>query len=180
MALAIQAGSPDGTSYFSSAGTASRELSFDAPAGDLVLKLKALDAHGEELDVNSRRLTVPAFDGSKLAIGTPMVLRTRTAREARAVAEGGDAQPEPRREFDRTDRLFIRFPVYGGQDVAVAARLLTRQGKELRALPVAPIREGLYQLDVALSVSLRDDYVVAIDATRGADAARALVPFRVR
>jgi len=180
MALAIQAGSPDGASYFSSAGTASRELSFDAPAGDLVLKLKALDAHGEELDANSRRLTVPAFDGSKLAIGTPMVLRTRTARDARAVAEGGDAQPEPRREFDRADRLFIRFPVYGGQEIAVVARLLTRQGKELRALPVAPLKEGLYQLDVALSVSLRDDYVVAIDATRGSESARALVPFKVR
>jgi hypothetical protein len=109
-----------------------------------------------------------------------MVLRTRTAREARAIAEGGDGQAEARREFDRLDRLFIRFPVYGGQEIAVAARLLTRQGKELRALPVAPIREGIYQLDLPLSVSLRDDYVVAIEATRGTDSARALVPFRVR
>jgi len=180
IALAIQATSPDGASYFSSAGTTSRQLSFEVPAGDLVLKIKALDARGEEIDGISRRLTVPTFDSSKLAIGSPMVFRTRTAREARAVAEGGDGQPEARREFDRLDRLFIRFPVYGGQDIAVAARLLTRRGKELRTLPVAPIREGTYQLDVALSVSLRDDYVVAIDATRGTESARALVPFRVR
>ena len=180
MALAIQASAPDGTSYFSSGGTTARQLSFDVPAGEIVLKMKALDARGDELDADSRRLTVPAFDGSRLAIGSPMILRTRTAREARALAEGGDGQAEARREFDRSDRLFIRFPVYGEQEAAVAARLLTRHGKELRSLPVAPITAGVYQLEVALSVSLRDDYVVAIDATRGTESARALVPFRVR
>jgi hypothetical protein len=180
MSLALQATSPDGQSYFSSGGTTTRQLSFDAPAGDMVLKIKALDGRGEEIDNSNRRLTVPGFDDSKVAIGSPMVLRTRTAREARAIAEGGDAQPEVRREFDRTDRLFIRFPVYGGQNIAVVAKLLTRQGKELRALPAAAVKEGIYQLDVPLSVSLRDDYVIAIDATRGAESARAMVPFRVR
>jgi hypothetical protein len=180
MSLAIQATSPEGKSYFSSGGTTTRQLSFDAPAGDLVLKVKVLDARGEEIDNSNRRLTVPGFDASKVAIGSPMVLRTRTARDARAIAEGGDGQPEVRREFDRSDRLFIRFPVYGGQELTVAARLLTRQGKELRALPATAIREGIYQLEVPLSVSLRDDYVIAIEATRGADSASAMVPFRVR
>ena len=89
-------------------------------------------------------------------------------------------QPEVRREFDRSDRLFVRFPVYGGPEITVAAKLLNRQGKELRTLTVAPLKDGVYQLDVPLSVSLRDDYLVAIDATRGTDTARALVPFRVR
>ena len=180
ISLAIQAGSPDGKSYFSNGGTTTRQLSFDAPAGDLVLKIKALDARGEEIENSSRRLTVPGFDGSKLAIGSPMILRTRTARDARAIADGAEGQPEVRREFDRSDRLFVRFPVYGGQDVAVAARLLGRQGKELRPLTAAPIKEGIYQLDLPLSVSLRDDYVIAIDATRGTESVRALVPFRVR
>ena len=125
-------------------------------------------------------LRFPRSTRSKLAIGSPMVLRTRTAREARAIADGGDGQAEPRREFDRSDRLFIRFPVYGGQDAAVAARLLNRRGKELRALSVARITDGVYQLDLPLSVSFRDDYVIAIDVTRGAESAGALVPFRVR
>jgi VWFA-related protein len=180
IALAIQAASRGGTSYFSTDRTTSRQVSFDAPVGELVLKMKALDARGDEIESESKRITVPAFDGSKLAIGSPMILRTRTAREARAMAAGDDGQAEARREFDRSDRLFIRFPVYGEQDVAVAARLLSRRGKELRVLSVALIREGMYQLDLPLSVSLRDDYVIAIDATRGTESARALVPFRVR
>lgn len=180
ISLAIQAASLDGKSYFSTGGTTSRQVSFDAPAGELVLRTKVLDARGEEIESASRRLTIPAFEGSTLAIGSPVVFRTRTAREARAIADGGEAQAEPRREFDRTDRLFIRFPVYGGQQAAIAARLLNRQGKELRPLPVSPLKEGTYQVDLPLSVSVRDDYVIAIEATRGSDSARALVPFRVR
>ncbi len=180
IALAIQATSPSGASYFSSGRTTSRQLSFDAPAGELVLKLKTLDGRDEEIESASRRIAVPAFDASTLAIGSPMILRTRTAREARAMIDGAEGPPEARREFDRLDRLFVRFPVYGGQDIATAARLLNRRGKELRPLTVAPLGNGLYQVDVQLGLSVRDDYVVAIEATRGIETTRALVPFRVR
>ena len=180
IALAINATSPDGTSLFTCGRTASRVVSFDAPAGELVLATTALTARGDEIDGDMRRITVPAFDGSKLAISSPMVLRTRTAREARAITEGTDAQPEVGREFDRSDRLFVRFAIYGGAEVAAAARLLNRRGKDLRELPVARIKEGVYQLDLPLSVSARGDYLIAIEATRGAESVRALVPVRVR
>ena len=180
VALAIQATAPDGTSYFSTGRTASRQVSFDVPVGEVLLKMNAVTATGDELESTVRRITVPAFDGSRLAIGSPMVLRTRTAREARAAAEGAEGLAETRREFDRNDRLFIRIPVYGGPDIATAARLLNRRGKELRPLAVASIREGVYQLDLPLSVTIRDDYLIAIDATRGTESARALVAFRVR
>jgi VWFA-related protein len=180
IALAINATAPDGTSFFSSSRTTAREVSFDAPAGELVLATTALNARGDEIDGDMRRITVPAFDGSKLAIGSPMVLRTRTAREARAIAEGADAHPEVGREFDRSDRLFVRFAIYGGPDIAATARLLNRRGKDLRELPVALIKEGVYQLDLPLSVSARGDYLIAIEAARGAESVRALVPVRVR
>jgi VWFA-related protein len=177
--LTVQATSPDGTSYFATDRAPSR-LSFDAPVGELVLKMKVLDSRGDEIDTVTRRLAVAAFDDAKVAIGTPMVFRTRTARDARAILDGSEGQAEPRREFDRTDHLFIRFPVYGGEGINVAARLLGRRGNTLRPLPINPLKAGVYQLDLPLSVSLRDDYVVAIEATRASESARALVPFRVR
>ena len=180
LAVAIQGASPEGTSYFATGRTTSRQLSFDVPAGELVLKMKVLDARDEELETANRRIVVPAFDDARLAIGSPMILRTRTAREARAITDGAEGQPEARHEFDRSDRLFIRFPVYGGEGITTAARLLNRRGKELGILAVASIMEGVYQIDLPLSASLRDDYVISIDATRGTEAARALVPFRVR
>ena len=178
--IAIQAASPEGTGYFSTDRTTSRQLSFEMPPGELVLKMKTVDTRGDELDNANRRVTVPAFDDAKLAIGSPMVLCARTAREARAIIDGSESQAEARREFDRTDHLFIRFPVYGGPEIKVAGRLLSRRGNELRQLRAASIRDGVYQLDVPLSVSLRDDYVIAIEATRGTESARAMVPFRVR
>jgi VWFA-related protein len=180
IALGIQAASPEGISYFSSDHATSHQLSFDAPAGELVLKMKVLDPRGDELDNLSRRVTVPSFDEAKLAIGSPMVLRARTAREARAIVDGVEGQPEARREFDRVDHLFIRFPVYGGQEIKLVARLLTRRGNELRQLPVVQMKDNVYQVDLPLSVSLRDDYVVAIEAARGTESVKALVPFRVQ
>jgi len=180
LGLAIQGASSDGTSYFASGRTTSRQLAFDVPPGELVLKLKVIDGRDEELENANRKITVPAFDDATLAVGSPMILRTRTAREARAITEGAEGPPEARREFDRTDRLFVRFPVYGGEGIATAARLLNRRGKELGVLTVAPLKDGIYQVDLPLSTSLRDDYVIAIEATRGTDSAKAFVPFRVR
>lgn len=180
LGLAIQGASSDGTSYFASGRTTSRQLAFDVPPGELVLKLKVIDGRDEELENANRKITVPAFDDATLAVGSPMILRTRTAREARAITEGAEGPPEARREFDRTDRLFVRFPVYGGEGIATAARLLNRRGKELGVLTVARLKDGIYQVDLPLSTSLRDDYVIAIEATRGTDSAKAFVPFRVR
>jgi VWFA-related protein len=180
IALAIGATSSDGTSYFTTSRTTSREVSFDAPAGELVLATTAVNARGDDIDGDRRRITVPAFDGSRLAIGSPMVLRARTAREGRAITEGTGAQPEVGREFDRSDRLFFRFPVYGGPEIGVTARLLNRRGAELRALPVAAVGDGRYQVDLPLGGTARGDYLIAIEAARQDESIRTLVPIRVR
>lgn len=180
VALTISAAAPGGASYFTATRTTSRGISFEAPAGDLVIATTALDGRGNEIDGDMRRVAVPAFDDSRLAIGSPVVLRARNARDARAITAGTDLHPEVGREFDRTDRLFIRVPVYGGGDLTVTARLLNRQGTELRTLPLARAGDDLYLLDLPLSASARGDYLVAIAAARGTESIRVLVPIRVR
>ena len=177
--LTISAASPNGTSYFTASRTASRDESFEAPPGELVLTTSALNARGDEIDAEKRRVTVPAFDDARLAIGSPTVFRARTARELRAIADGS-AHPEAGREFDRSDRLLIRFPVYGGTEITAAARLLNQRGAEMRALPVAAVGDGLYQLDLPLGAVARGDYLIAIEAGRGTETTRALVPIRIR
>jgi hypothetical protein len=180
IALAIVAASPDGISHFKTSHTTSREVSFDAPAGELVVTITAFNARGDEIDGDRQRMTVPAFDASRLAIGSPMVYRARTVREARAITEGTGAHPEVGREFDRSDRLLIRFPVYGGPAVAVAAKLLNRRGTEMRVVPVTAVGDGLYQLDFPLGATARGDYMIAIEAASGTEPIRTLVPIRVR
>ncbi len=179
IALALSAAAPDGSSYFKTDHTTSREVSFDAPAGELVLATTAFNARGDEIDADRRRVKVPALEGSQLAIGSPVVFRTRTARDVRAITEGTGLPTEVGREFYRNDRLFVRFPVYGGE-AAATARLLNRRGAELRALTVAPVGNGMYQLDLPLSASAPGEYVIAIEARRGNESVRTLVPIRVR
>ena len=178
--LGLDATAPDGTSLFSAPHTTSRELSFDAPPGDVLLAMTVRNGRGEEIDGDLRRIPVPEFDGLHLAIGSPIVLRTRTARDVRAMTEGPAIHPEVGREFDRADRLFIRFPVYGGPEVVSSARLLNRRGVELRRLTVGAVADGAYQVDLPLAASARGDYVIAIEAARGTDSVRTLVPIRVR
>jgi hypothetical protein len=109
-----------------------------------------------------------------------MVFRARTVREARAITEGTGAHPEVGREFDRSDRLLIRVPVYGGPEVAVTAKLLNRRGTEMRVVPVTAVGAGLYQVDLPLSATARGEYMIAIEAASGAEPIRSLVPIRVR
>ena len=177
--LTISAASPNGTSYFTASRTALRDVSFEAPPGELVLTTSALNVRGDEIDAEKRRVTVPAFDDARLAIGSPTVFRARTALELRAIADGS-AHPEVGREFDRSDRLLVRFPVYGGTGITAAARLLNQRGAEMRALPVAAVADGLYQLDLLLGTAARGDYLIAIEAGRGTETTRALVPIRIR
>ena len=178
--VGIDAKAPDGTSYVTTGPAVTREVSFEAPAGELVLVTKALNSRGEEIEGDMRRLTVLSFDSARLAIGSPRLIRTRTAREARSAIEGADAPAEVGREFDRSDRLFIRFPVYGGTQAAAKGRLLNSRGKELSALSVARLHDGVYQMDLPLSVTPRGDYLIAIEATLETESVRALLPIRVR
>ena len=78
-------------------------LSFPSPPGTLQLQTTVRDAAGNILDEDRRPFVVPDFSGQSLAIGAPLLLRARTAAEARAL--GGASRPTPfaGREFIRTD-----------------------------------------------------------------------------
>ena len=178
--LELSAAVPHAETFFTASKTAAREISFDAPPGDVMITTTARNGRGEEIDGGMRRVTVPAFGDSQLAIGSPAVLRARSVRDARNIAAGVDLRIEVGREFERTDRVFVRVPVYGGADVAATARLLNRFGTELRALPLSQAGGDVYLLDLPLSATPRGDYLIAIDAARGTESVRALVPLRVR
>src|SRR3954469_23485623 len=177
--LTVSASSPTGPTYFTTNHTTARELSFDAPAGDLLLTATALDGKGDEIDAEKRHVTVPLFAEGRLAIGSPIVFRARTARDVRAIMDE-TAHPEVGRTFERTDRLFARIQVYGGGDTTVSARLLNQRGAQLRAIPLVAEKEGVYHLELPLGVVAPGDYVIEVDATRGTETAKALVPLRAR
>jgi VWFA-related protein len=178
--VTLSATAADGSTYYDATAPATQQVTFDAPPGEIVLKTSVRSENGEQIDAETRRIQVEGFDTTTLSIGTPVVLRPRTVSDIRAMQSGQDAPAWVGREFDRVDRLFIRFPLYGGDPPAPEAQLLNRQAKQLLTIPIARLPDGQYQIDLPLASIARGDYLISIEAARGDQSAKALVPIRVK
>jgi len=158
-------------------------LSFSSLPGELQLRTLVRDREGNTVDEDTRSVTVPDYSATALAISAPALMRARTIAEARAIAGDPDAVPFAGREFVRTDRVFLRFGVYGtaAAGAEVTAQLANRLGAPLLTLPVMAMGdgEGTYQIEWPLASQARGDYLIAIAAASGDERARVLVPLRV-
>ena len=165
------------------ASVGANTLSFPAVPGPVQLQLTVRDAAGNVVDEDRRPFSVPDLSAANLAVGVPMLLRARTAADARLFAEGRPATPFAGREFVRTDRLFVRFSVFGESARAadVSAQLTNKTGRTLLELPIVPMPGGdsAYQVELPMASIARGDYLLALAARHGEERARALVPVRV-
>jgi VWFA-related protein len=159
-------------------GASAQRITFDAPPGELELRLSVEEATGGVLDSEIRRIQVPDLTSPDAGVSTPRVYRTRTAREFQALAADAAAVPTVGREFSRTERLLIRFDVYG--NAAPTAVLLNRGGQKMADLPVAPATVGgTHQMDVGLSSIAAGEYLVEITLKGATGETKELIPFRV-
>ena len=155
--------------------------SFAAPPGPLDLAVTIQAANGETVDRMERKLLVPDAAALNLRLTTPVVVRVRNPLELRALASSAALPVHAGRDFERTDRILLRFAPQGGHGgVELEAAILDRRGKRLTPLPVTPdASRGGYQIDLPLSSVARGEYVIAIEARRGDERAEAHVAFRV-
>ena len=156
---------------------------FDAPPGRIDLDMTIQAADDSVIDSDAREVEVLDLSGARTAMGTPEVLRTRTAREFLAVSADPDAPPVVSREFSRAERLLIRVPAYGPGPVApiVTARLLNSLGQPLHdvaAMPV-PARDGVTQFDLPLAAFAIGEYSLELTATSAAGRVAEFIAFRV-
>jgi VWFA-related protein len=159
--------------------TGPQRLVFDAPPGELELRLSVeAAAGGGTLDSEIRTITVPDLTSPDAAVSTPRVHRARTARDFQAVAGDAAAVPVVARDFSRTERLLIRFDVYG--TATPTAVLLNRNGQKMADVPVAAAATGgTHQIDLSLAAIAVGEYVVEITVTGGTGEAKELVPIRI-
>ncbi len=134
------------------------------------------------LDSETREISLPDFGAPQTSLGTPEVLRARTARDYQQLKADSDAVPVAVREFSRTDRLLIRAPAYGPANTvpAVTARLLNRGGQAMTDLQVtvgAP--DSMALIDLPLAGLAPGEYVVEIKAAGEGGEAKELVGIRV-
>lgn len=163
------------------AGAAPGRLSFDADPGPLEVRMVVADGEGNTIDRQTRTIEVPDYAGEAPAVGTPSFYRPRTLREFQTLAADANAMPVTVREFARTDRLLIRFDAYGpgGSPAAPTAAILSRAGRKMFDLQIAPAAAGTsHQIDLALSALPAGEYMLEIAAAPAGP--RQLAAFRVR
>jgi hypothetical protein len=64
-------------------------------------------------------------------------------------------------------------------DATVTVTLLSRLGAKLAAMPLKKTAAGPYEIDLPIGSVGRGEYVFQIDASHGADQAKALLSFKV-
>ena len=138
------------------------------------------DTGGSMAGRQDATLDVPDFAKAALAIATPVLYRARTPIELRAIQNSSPA-PFAGRQFDRTDRIIVRFEVFGpsAADATVTVTLLSRVGAKLANMPLKKAATGPYEIDLPIASVARGEYVFQIDASHGADQAKALLSFKV-
>ena len=158
-------------------------VSFTATPGPLDLRIAVEGPGGAVLDTESRTITVPDYSGAGIVIGTPRLFRARTARDIATLRADGAARPVATREFSRTERLLLRFEVWGPGGIApvVKARLLNMRGEPVTDLPAAtPATGGGYELEIPLSPYAPNDYLIELSSGEGGDAVRVLTALRIQ
>jgi hypothetical protein len=134
------------------------------------------------LDSETREIAIPDLTSTQTMIGTPEVLRARTARELQQLKSDSAGIPIASREFSRTDRLIIRVPAYGpgGTTPTLSVHLLSRAGSAMSELAPAPApTAGMQQVELPLAALAPGEYVVEIKATGEGGEATEHVGFRV-
>ncbi len=142
-----------------------------AEAAAVVLRFTAEAEDGTALDRWDQATTVPRFTGAPLALGTPRVLRGRSALEVRAIERGDDPSPAAARIFSRTDRIIVVIPCYGepcGRDASAA--LLNAQGQPLVDLPAPAFANGALRLALPVGSLAPGTYALRVTAGSGVHA----------
>ena len=154
-------------------------IEFETAPGEIELRLTIEGADGVgTLDNEIRKIAVPDLTSPDAAISTPRVHRVRTAREAQTVIANGSAVPVASREFSRTERLLIRFDVYG--NATPTAVLLNRGGARMNDIPVAATTTGgTHVIDLPLSAIATGEYLIEITAKGATNETKELIAFRI-
>jgi VWFA-related protein len=153
---------------------------FNAPPGQLDVRLTVEGDGTGTLDVEDRALAIPDLSAPDVIITTPRLWVARTAREFATLTSGTPPPPVAVREFRRTDRLLVRFDAFAPGVVApaVSAQLLNQQGTKMSDVSVTP--GPPFSIDLPLANFAPGQYLLEITASaEGQKPVTELVAFRL-
>src|SRR5580765_3018333 len=165
-----------------SASRTPSRVSFDVAPGKIQLRISVEGIASQVLDSETREISVPDMTAAQALLGTPAMLRARTAREFQQLRTDPDAVPTAGREFNRIEHLLVRVPTYGpgGTTPELRVHLLNRAGAAMNELKAEPSpKAGEQQVDLALAALPPGEYVVEIKTGDKDGEASELLGFRV-
>jgi hypothetical protein len=173
--------SPAAAAASTSGAPAGSVASFDAPPGQVQLRITVEGQRGQVIDSVTRELTLPDFTKVEVSMGTPRVFRGRTVRDLANIRANAAAIPTADREFSRTERLLVRVDAYTPGEVQpkVTARLLNRSGQKMADLPVQMPAGPTAELELALSSLPTGDYLIELNAAAESGTAQEMIAFRI-
>jgi VWFA-related protein len=156
-------------------------VTFDAPPGQLQLRLNVEGAKGQVLDSAVKELTVPDFTQVQVSLGTPRLYRARSARDVQEIRTNPNAVPTVDHQFSRAERLLVRIQGYapGGATPAITGRLLNRGGTPMADLPFKPAADGFFETELPLSSLAAGEYLIEFTAQTSSGKAQDTIAFRV-
>lgn len=177
--IRIRAAVPDGRVFFD--GPLNGASTFDVAPGPVEVRRTLIDRDGVSLGSRSLRVDVPDYGKVPIAISSPELFRARSGIEMREIETNAALTPFAGHEFERTDRVVVRFAIAGSgaASASVKARLLNKSGTALADLPLTTRSGGEYETVLTIASLARGDYLVEVTAASGAAHAKALVPLRV-
>ena len=172
---------PDPAATASTTQEPGGSVTFDAPPGQLQLRMNVEGEKGEVLDSAIRELTVPDYTQVQVSLGTPRLFGARTARDIQEIRANPASMPAVHREFSRAERLLVRVEGYapGGVTPAVTGRLLNRAGTTMSELQFKAASDGVFETELPLSALAAGEYLIELTAQTESGKAQDTVAFRV-
>jgi VWFA-related protein len=155
--------------------------SFEAPPGQLQLRITVEGERGQVIDSVTREVTLPDFTKVEVSMGTPRVFRGRTVRDIANIRANPASIPTADRDFSRAERLLVRVDAYTPGEVQpkVSARLLNRNGQKMSDLPVQTSGGPTAELELPLSALAAGDYLIELNAAAESGTAQEMIAFRI-
>jgi len=162
-------------------GRSAGSVMFDAPAGAVRVRVTPENARGLRLDAQDETFEVPDFASTKAVITTPVVYRARTVLELRTLKTAAAPMPAITREFQRTERLLLRFQAFGpgGSTGTITMKVLNQQGAAIATLPAPTKTANGYEAELALNSFPAGTYLIEISGDFGGQSARSLLAIRI-
>jgi len=155
---------------------------FTLDPGEYELRYSARTADNSVADRWAQALIVPDFASAPVSLATPKFYRSRSLAEFRTIRAARDPVPAVVRQFGRSDRVLVDAECYTAgtsETPKLEASVMTRDGRELTALPVPDLINGRARFELPVGSFGQGTYLLRLRAKLGSTETELLTAFRI-